>query len=451
MSACALCPRRCGADRAAGKSGFCGVPALPMVCRAAPHFGEEPCISGTRGSGAVFFAGCNLRCVFCQNRAISRGEAGETLTAAQLRDTFLRLRDQGVHNLNLVTPTHYADVIAEVLAGLSLGIPVVWNSSGYESAETLRMLDGLVQIYMPDYKYADAALAARYSAAPDYPETALTALREMFRQVGPFELDGDGILRRGLLIRHLILPGAAENTLRCIDRIEDNFPPREILFSLMSQYTPMPGLEAFPELQRPITAAEFERCRSYLDFSEIEYGYWQSPEAATDEMIPEFDGTGVSRKGPEGREAMKLYEASLSDETAEILIALSRDWEAEGNCHGYRANDRSDLEGSRVFLAEEDGAVVGYLFGHSYRAKTGSSVMAQDTPCFEVEELYVVPARRSCGAGRALFRFAQAAVSPGADFITLSTATKNWRAILHFYIDELGLDFWDARLFLKTR
>lgn len=293
MSRCTLCPRRCGADREAGQIGFCGVPAAPMVCRAAPHFGEEPCISGTRGSGAVFFAGCNLRCVFCQNREISRGSAGETLTAAQLRELFLRLRDQGVHNLNLVTPTHYADVIAQALTGLDLGIPVVWNSSGYESVETLRRLEGLVQIYMPDYKYADAALAARFSGAPDYPETALEALREMFRQVGPFRLDGDGILQRGLLIRHLILPGAAENTLRVIDRVEDNFPPDGVLFSLMSQYTPMPGPEDFPELHRPISDAEFARCRSYLDFSDLRFGYWQSPEAATGDMIPAFDGTGV--------------------------------------------------------------------------------------------------------------------------------------------------------------
>ena len=264
-----------------------------MVCRAAPHFGEEPCISGVRGSGAVFFAGCNLRCVFCQNYAISRGAAGEKVSVQGLRDLFLRLRDQGVHNINLVTPTHYSACIAEALAGLALGIPVVWNSSGYESVSTLRQLEGLVQIYMPDLKYADGALAARYSAAPDYPATALAAIREMYRQTGPFVLDGEGILRRGLLIRHLILPGCPENTLRVIDAVEDNFPAEHILFSLMSQYTPMPGLEAYPELQRRVSDAEYERCASYLDFSDISHGYYQSPESATDEMIPAFDGTGV--------------------------------------------------------------------------------------------------------------------------------------------------------------
>ena len=293
MSGCTLCPRRCGAPRRNGQNGFCGVPDVAMVCRAAPHFGEEPCISGPYGSGAVFFAGCNLRCVFCQNRAISRGEAGEAVSVQGLRDIFLRLRDQGVHNLNLVTPTHYSAHIAEALSGLSLGIPVVWNSSGYESVDTLRQLEGLVQIYMPDFKYADAALAARYSTAPDYPQVALAAVREMYRQTGPFELDGDGILRRGLLIRHLILPGSPENTLRVIDAVEDNFPAEHILFSLMSQYTPMPGLEDFPELQRPVTQAEYDRCVSYLDFSDICHGYYQSPESATDEMIPAFDGTGV--------------------------------------------------------------------------------------------------------------------------------------------------------------
>ena len=275
------------------RTGFCGVPDTALVCRAAPHFGEEPCISGTRGSGAVFFAGCNLRCVFCQNHDISRGEAGEPVSVPELRDIFLRLRDGGVHNINLVTPTHYSAVIAEVLAGTSLGIPVVWNSSGYESVDMLRQLEGLVQVWMPDLKYADSALAKACSAAPDYPEVARAALREMYRQAGPFQMDDDGILQRGLLIRHLILPGAAENTLRCIDMIEDNLPAKDILFSLMSQYTPMPGLEAFPALQRRITQEEYDRCASYLDFSEIEHGYYQSPESATDEMIPAFDGTGV--------------------------------------------------------------------------------------------------------------------------------------------------------------
>ena len=289
---CNLCPRSCNLDRSTA-TGFCGVPETAMVCRAAPHYGEEPCISGTRGSGAVFFAGCNLRCVFCQNHDISRGAAGEPVSVEGLREIFLRLRDAGVHNINLVTPTHYSELLAEALSGLELGIPVVWNSSGYESVETLRRLEGLVQVYMPDFKYAFSDLAAKYSAAPDYPHAALAAIREMYRQVGPFRMDDEGILQRGLLIRHLILPGAPENTLRVIDAVEDHFPAKNILFSLMSQYTPMPGLERFPELQRRVSQAEYDRCASYLDFSDIEFGYYQSPESATEEMIPAFDGTGV--------------------------------------------------------------------------------------------------------------------------------------------------------------
>ena len=182
------------------------MPDAPVVARAAPHFGEEPCISGTRGSGAVFFSGCNLRCVFCQNRTISRGEHGKEITVAQLRGIFLRLRDEGVHNINLVTPSHYTRQIAEALSGLELGIPVVWNSSGYECVETLRMLDGLVQVYLPDLKYALSEPAARYSAAADYPQVARAAILEMYRQTGPFRLDEDGMLQRGVLIRHLILP-----------------------------------------------------------------------------------------------------------------------------------------------------------------------------------------------------------------------------------------------------
>lgn len=294
MTKCTLCPRKCGAERKENSpAGFCASPALAMVSRAAPHYGEEPCISGTRGSGTVFFSGCNLRCVFCQNHDISRGGAGQAVDTQGLRDIFLRLRDTGVHNINLVTPSHYSAIIAEALSGISLGIPVVWNSSGYDSVETLRTLEGLVQIYMPDYKYADPALAKRYSMAEDYPAVALAAIKEMYRQRGQFVLDDEGIMQSGVLIRHLIMPGAAENTLRCIDAVEDNLPADKIIFSLMSQYTPMPGLDAFPELQRPISLEEYERCSSYFDFSDILYGFSQSPESATEEMIPDFDGTGV--------------------------------------------------------------------------------------------------------------------------------------------------------------
>lgn len=292
MAICTQCPRNCGSDRQT-RTGFCLVPETPMVARAAPHFGEEPCISGTNGSGTVFFSGCNLRCVFCQNHEISRGAAGKPVTVSELQDIFLRLRDQGVHNINLVTPSHYALVIAEALEGLDLGIPVAWNSSGYDSVETLSLLEGKVQIYMPDYKYSDPKLAKAYSAAPDYPEVALAAIREMYRQVGPYQLDKNGLLQKGLLIRHLILPERPKNSKGVMDTLARTLPKGSFLFSLMSQYTPMPGLESFPELQKTVSPALSEYCCQYMMKVGIEDGYYQELASATDEMIPVFDLTGI--------------------------------------------------------------------------------------------------------------------------------------------------------------
>ena len=291
---CNDCPRQCGAKRGPIEpGGICRSPALPRVSRAAPHFGEEPCISGVRGSGTIFFTGCNLRCVFCQNREISRGGGtGEILSVPALRDLMLRLRDQGVHNINLVTGTHFIRPIAEALQELDLGIPVVWNSSGYESVDSLRLLEGLVQVYLPDFKYWKPALAKRYSLAEVYPAVAAAAIREMFRQTGPCVLDEDGMLRRGVLIRHLILPGQDLNAMDVIDFAAEEFPAGSILFSLMSQYTPMPGLERFPELQQRVDAETNQRLIAYLQKRGLE-GYWQETEAATDEMIPAFDGTGL--------------------------------------------------------------------------------------------------------------------------------------------------------------
>ena len=293
-SICLLCPRRCGAARTEDlPGGFCRSPLLPRVARCAPHFGEEPCIAGPNGTGAVFFTGCNLRCVFCQNAGISRGEGGKPVTVPKLREMLLRLRDVGVDSVDLVTGTHFVPAIAEALAGLTLGIPVVWNSSGYESAETLRMLEGLVQVYMPDYKYSNAEAARRYSAAADYPEVARSAIREMYRQTGPAVLDENGLLKRGVLIRHLILPGRMEDARDAIDFAADEFPPGGVLFSLMSQYTPMPGLEAFPELGRRVTREENEVLIHYMRVRGLS-GFWQEGEAATGEMIPDWDLTGVS-------------------------------------------------------------------------------------------------------------------------------------------------------------
>ena len=293
MSGCHDCPRNCGAERENGVFGRCRSPYLPRAARAAAHYGEEPCISGTRGSGTIFFTGCGLGCVYCQNREIASG-GGVELTVLKLREVMLRLRDTGVHNISLVTASHFTRPVAEALSGLDLGIPVVWNSSGYESVESLRMLEGLVQIYMPDFKYSLAAPAARYSDAPDYPEAAAAAILEMFRQVGVYCMDEAEILRSGVLIRHLILPGQLENSRGVIDWAAEHFPMGGVLFSLMAQYTPMPGIaERFPELGRCVTEAEAAELYDYLIAAGIEDGYWQEPDSSGEDMIPAFDGTGI--------------------------------------------------------------------------------------------------------------------------------------------------------------
>lgn len=291
---CNMCPRHCGAERSEYlPAGVCASPALPRIARAAPHYGEEPCISGERGSGTVFFSGCNLRCVFCQNHEISRGAAGKTVTVERLRDILLELQDMGVHNINLVTPTHYVDAVVPALEMAKLSIPVAWNSSGYDSVEQLKRLEGLVQIYMPDFKYMDEALAARYSSARDYPETAKSAILEMYRQTGNFVLDDEDMLQKGVLIRHLILPEAEENTCAVIDFVADAFPPDGVLFSLMAQYTPMPNTERFPELQKTVSAEVNDAMLEYMLSRGIENGFWQEPTSATEDMIPSFDLTGV--------------------------------------------------------------------------------------------------------------------------------------------------------------
>ena len=291
---CNDCPRKCGGKREEDiPGGVCRSPALPMLSRAAPHFGEEPCISGKNGSGTVFFSGCNLRCVFCQNHEISRGQIGKVVSTNQLADIFLRLQDKGVHNINLVTGSHYVRPITKALQNAKLSIPVVWNSSGYDSVESLKMLEGLVQIYLPDFKYAFSDCARRYSAAPDYPEAAKAAISEMFRQRGKFIIDDDGMLQSGVLIRHLILPENEENSLAAIDFVAENFPGDMVLFSLMSQFTPMPGTEDFPELQYRVSSMAYARLCDYAVEKGIEYGFFQDESSATDELIPDFDLSGI--------------------------------------------------------------------------------------------------------------------------------------------------------------
>ncbi len=292
MSQCRLCPRQCLARRDVAP-GVCRAAGEILVARAAPHFGEEPCISGTRGSGAVFFAGCPLGCVYCQNFDLSRARTGRPVTVGRLSEIFRELEEQGVHNLNLVTGTPYVPAILEALERAEPGIPVVWNTSGYETAETVRALSERVSVFLPDMKYALPEPARRYSRAGDYPEIAAAAIREMVRVTGPWETDDDGLLRRGVLIRHLVLPGQGENTRRVIRWVDEEFLPGEALFSLMAQYTPWGALERFPELNRPITADEWDDALAALEDSGIEDGYVQEPDASGAEAIPAFDGTGV--------------------------------------------------------------------------------------------------------------------------------------------------------------
>lgn len=293
MTSCKLCPRQCGVDRNTVR-GVCRMGSEAVVARAAPHFGEEPCISGEKGSGTVFFAGCTLRCVFCQNYELSRGRAGEAVTPAQLADIFRRLEAQGVHNLNLVSGTQFVPAILEALELARPAVPVVWNSSGYETPETVRALSRYVSVFLPDMKYILAGPAHRYSYAGDYPAAAKKAIETMVECAGPYELDENGLLTRGVLIRHLVLPGQVENSRRVIRWVSETFLPGEVLFSLMAQYTPCGELEKYPELQRTLTQAEWAACLEELERSDITDGFVQELAAAGEEMIPAFDGTGVS-------------------------------------------------------------------------------------------------------------------------------------------------------------
>lgn len=286
---CTICPRRCGTVR---PNGVCGMPEEPVVSRAAPHYWEEPCISGTRGSGAVFFAGCNLRCVFCQNYDISALRFGRTITVERLRGIISELVGQGVHNINIVTGTHYAEAVCAALTPQP-PVPVVWNCGGYESVETLKMLEGKVQVYLPDMKYSDGALAGRLSAAPDYPETARQAIREMFRQTGPYELDDEGMLVRGVMVRHLVLPGELDNTFGVLDWLAETFRPGDILVSLMGQYTP--NGHGGPD--RRLTDEEYRRAVDYMRALGLLEGYTQELSSAAEEYTPPFDLTGVRDAG----------------------------------------------------------------------------------------------------------------------------------------------------------
>lgn len=294
MFVCNLCPRKCNVKRKAltdnGK-GFCRMGENPVVSRAALHFWEEPPISGTRGSGTVFFSGCNLRCKFCQNEAISRDGFGKEISVERLREIYFELIEQGAHNINLVTGTHFINAIAKSLSE-PLPVPVVYNCGGYEDVNSLKLLENKVQIYLPDLKYSDNHLAYEYSEAPDYFETATAAIKEMYRQVGKCEFDENGIMKKGVIIRHLILPNNTENTKKVIDWVKNNFEGGEVLFSLMSQFTPNKSCK-IPELSRRLTLEEYEKIENYLFNSGIEDGFMQELSSAKEEYIPPFNLEGV--------------------------------------------------------------------------------------------------------------------------------------------------------------
>ncbi len=292
---CVLCPRRCSADREGGKRGVCGADHTLRLARAALHLWEEPCISGSRGSGTVFFSGCQLGCVFCQNYKISAGCFGAAVTEDRLAEIFLSLQEQGAHNINLVSATPYTDEILRVLDRIrtrALTIPVVWNSGGYERVETLRRLDGYIDIYLPDYKYHDSARAKKYSNAADYPQTALAAISEMVRQTEKYVIGEDGIMVRGTIIRHLVMPGGRHDSIACVDDIARRFGTDEVLLSLMSQYTPFYRAAEFPEINRRVTTFEYESvCKRVREYGFA--GFFQEKSSAKEEYTPPFDLEGV--------------------------------------------------------------------------------------------------------------------------------------------------------------
>lgn len=291
VTGCVLCPRQCGAQRTedAG-SGVCGVGTLPRIARAALHMWEEPCISGTRGSGAIFFSGCGLRCIFCQNESISHGCEGETVSVERLAEIFRELEAQGAHNINLVTAAQFVPAVIRALDLYRPAIPVVYNSSGYERVETLRMLEGYVDIYLPDFKYIDPQMAKLLSGAEDYPQTAMEAIREMIRQTGPAQYDEDGMMRRGTQIRHLVLPGLTGDSMKILSVIRDEFPEASV--SLMGQYTPFGRALSMPGLNRRLKKKEYARVLAHMEAIGLD-GYRQELESASEAFVPAFDGTGV--------------------------------------------------------------------------------------------------------------------------------------------------------------
>ena len=289
MDKCNICPRECNIDRNSAL-GFCRSDNTLSVAKTMLHFWEEPCISGKNGSGAIFFSGCTLNCVYCQNKDISRGQSGQKMTVKQLADTMLTLQENGAHNINLVTPTHYTRQIIEALdiAKKRLHIPIVYNTSGYEKISTLKMLDGYIDVYLPDFKYFDRDIAKKYSSAPDYFEYASSATEEMYRQVGKYTEDKNGIAQKGLIIRHLVLPNQRHDSVKILEEIKARLPLSYIKLSLMSQYTPDFADCEYKELQRKITTFEYDcvlQKAVELGFD----GYFQAKESASAKYTPNFN------------------------------------------------------------------------------------------------------------------------------------------------------------------
>ena len=291
MYVCNACPRRCGADRE-HKTGVCGVPAVYKVARAALHFWEEPCISGTRGSGTVFFSGCSLKCVFCQNYKISHGCFGKEISEERLAEIFDELKNQGAHNINLVNPTHYALQLAETLEKYKSEIPVVYNTGGYDRVESLERLEGLANIYLTDIKYVSSSVSKKYSKAEDYFEIASSAALEMLRQTGEPVFDSDGIMQKGVIVRHLVLPGNVSQAMRVLDWVKNNMP-ESTLVSIMSQYTPCGDLSQYPTISRRLSEREYDTVLEYADKLGMENAYIQELDSSAQEYIPPFDLNGV--------------------------------------------------------------------------------------------------------------------------------------------------------------
>ncbi|MDE5966234.1 MAG: radical SAM protein [Lachnospiraceae bacterium] len=296
---CTLCPRACGVNRLAGQLGYCKTGAGIRVARAALHMWEEPCISGRQGSGAVFFSGCNMGCVFCQNHEISGGQAGREITAERLGEIFWELREQGAANINLVTPDHYIPALAPVLReakAKGFDLPFVYNSSAYVSVDALKKLEGLIDIYLPDYKYDDSGIAAAYSNAPDYPQTARLAIIEMVRQIkrgtSVCSFNQEGMMRRGVIVRHLLLPGQLMAAKRIVKYLHDTYE-NDIYISLLNQYTPVLQHQSYPELSEPVSAKSYRKLVDYALDIGVEQGFIQEGRTAQESFIPSFDLQGV--------------------------------------------------------------------------------------------------------------------------------------------------------------